>query len=123
MLDTAAITVRSAKAHTRVTNNLHELHGVDGRSAEGKRYRDLLDSLILEFGAHDPARLREIAMLKFMLEREQVSGACTLENIVRLHNVIERKERALRASKRAASATPTVSLAAKLAAKYQKAAS
>jgi hypothetical protein len=46
MLGSAAISVRSVKARARITNNLRELHGVDGRSAEGKRYRDLLDSLI-----------------------------------------------------------------------------
>jgi hypothetical protein len=38
-LDTATVSVRSAKAHARVSTRLHELEGVDGRSAAGKRSR------------------------------------------------------------------------------------
>lgn len=110
MLGSAAISVRSRKAHARLTNNLRELHGVDGRSAEGKRYRDLLDSLIVEFGAHDPIRLRELAGLKYTQELTQAAAikgdmaAC--ENLVRLANLISRREGALRAAKRAADNKP-----------------
>ncbi len=104
MLDAVAITVRSPKARARVTNNLRALHGVDGRSARGKRYRDLLDSLIVEFGTDSPVRLRELAGLMFtreMMQAAVVNGdiaAC--EDLVRLSNVIERKEKALRAARR-----------------------
>jgi hypothetical protein len=122
MLGSAAISVRSRKAHARLTNNLRELHGVDGRSAEGKRYRDLLDSLIMEFGAHDPIRLRELAGLKYTQELTQAaaikgdSTAC--ENLVRLCNLVSRRERELRAIKRVESSKPPQSLHARLAAKY-----
>ena len=110
MLDTAVISIRSAKAHARLTNNLRELHGVDGRSAEGKRYRDLLDSLILEFGMHDPTRLRELAGLKYTQEMTQaavVNGDTgAREDLVRLSNLISRREKELRSGKRQARDAP-----------------
>ena len=75
----------------------------DMRSVEGRRFADIYDGLAAEFGpGADPARLHEIARLKFMLERALSAEACSLEDIVRLTNVIERKERALRAAKRVA---------------------
>jgi len=93
---------------------LYELDGVDGRSAEGKRYRDLLDSLISEFGSHDPIRLRELAGLKYTQELTQAAAIKgderAREDLVRLANLISRRESSLRATGRSSHDT-TQSLA------------
>jgi hypothetical protein len=106
VLDTAAILVRSSKAHARVSNRLHDLEGVDGRSAAGKRYRDILDSLVLEFGSHDPVRLRELAGVRYTLEQVQgdiIAGdVAAREHLVRLSNLAVRLERRLAAKARKA---------------------
>jgi hypothetical protein len=104
MLDSTATVTRPANNRAKITNNPRRLRGVDARTRDGRRYADIVDSLVAEFGSHDPVRLRELAGLRFALERAQGSvvngGECSLEDLVRLTNTIERKERALRASKR-----------------------
>ena len=108
MLEALAFTVRWPKAHAHVTNNLRALAGVDGRSPAGKRYRDIVDSLVLEYGTHDPIRLRELAALRFSLEKVQAAivGGDVLraEDQVRLANLISRRERELKTKQRAAAA-------------------
>jgi hypothetical protein len=103
MTDTRAKHVRA-----KLSNDLFALPGVDGRSARARRYRDLMHDLIAEFGIADPRRLRDLAGLRFTLEQCQASivggGASTLEDLVRMTNAIGRKERELRASKRAETA-------------------
>lgn len=123
---TGSVEVRSAKAHARVTNNLRELDGIDGRTSEGKRYRDLIDLAVAEFGSHDPLRLRELAGLRFSLEKTQaavVNGdILRSEDLVRLANLIGRREKELRAAQRRAAAVagpgPTVGLRDRLGDKY-----
>jgi hypothetical protein len=122
VFSSAAITVRSAKAHARVTNNLRELAGIDGRSADGKRYRDLLDMAVEEYGMHDPIRLRELAALRFSLEKvqEAVVGGDVLraEDQVRLANLISRREKELRAKQRQREVEPPAGLRDRLGSKY-----
>ena len=120
MLSGAAVVPRPSKLRARVTNTPRRLAAdVDLRSPDGRLFADIFDGLAAEFGpGADPARLREVTFLKFELERAHASGACSLEDIVRLHNVIERKERALRAAKRIAGSKPAPGLHARLAARY-----
>ena len=107
-----------------LTNRLHELHGpdgkVDGRSPSAKRYRDFIDALIVEFGAHDPIRLREVALLKLELEKAQTADECSLEDSIRVQNWILRREQQLRAAQRRAASvsSPAQSLRHKLSSRY-----
>ena len=41
------------------------------RSAAGRRFRDLVDAVIAEFGASNPEAIRELAGLKFTRELTQ----------------------------------------------------
>ncbi len=93
-----AVASRPSKLRSALTNDPRRLAvDIDMRSVEGRRFADIFDALRIEFGpSADPGRLREIAVLKFELEKAQASGACALEDIVRVHNLIVRKERELR---------------------------
>jgi hypothetical protein len=53
-----------------------------------------------------PIRVREIAFLRFELEKAQAAGKCSLEDFVRVNNLILRKEKELRAAKRKADEAP-----------------
>jgi hypothetical protein len=68
---------------------------VDMRSPDGKRFADIFDALALEFADADPARIRDIAILRFAAEKALAVG--NFEDVVRLHNTVERKETRLRA--------------------------
>ena len=68
---------------------------VDMRSPDGKRFADLYDALALEFADADPARIRDIAVLRFASEKALAVG--NFEDVVRLANTVERKETRLRA--------------------------
>ncbi len=99
------------------------LPGVDRRTASGQRYQDIVAAVAAEFGPANPVALRELAALRFTLEREQ--GAIvrgdqrSLEDLVRLTNAIERKERALRLAKRRQSpASAPAGLRDRLSSKY-----
>jgi hypothetical protein len=82
-----------------ITNDPRRLApDVSLRSPGGRRFADIFDALSVEFPGASPERLREAALAKFTLEQAQASGGCSLEDFVRLQNVIERKERALRAA-------------------------
>jgi hypothetical protein len=114
---------RPAKLRSRFTNDPSFLPGVDRRTRDGRRYQDIVLAVVAEFGPANPVALRELAALRFTLEREQgaiVSGGDqrSLEDLIRLTNTVERKERALRAAKRAPSNKSPQSLHARLAARY-----
>jgi hypothetical protein len=66
----------------------------DMRSSDGQRFASIFDMLALEFAEADPARIRDIAVLRFAAERALDVG--NFEDVVRLHNTIERKEARLR---------------------------
>jgi hypothetical protein len=107
MLDTAVADNRPAKLQSKFTNDPSFLPGVDRRTRDGRRYQDIVLAVVAEFGPANPVALRELAALRFTLEREQgaiVSGGDqrSLEDLVRLTNTVERKERALRAARRVA---------------------
>ena len=52
----------STRNRSRITNGSELLRGVDGRSAEGRRYRDLTEAFRVEFGLG--ASEREMAAIR-----------------------------------------------------------
>jgi hypothetical protein len=86
--------------------NPHVIVGVDGRSQEARRFRDITDAIVSEYGAEiDPLMLRELAGLR--LSQEVTATAIingdrrARSDIVRITNLIARRERDLREAKRA----------------------
>lgn len=107
MLDAMTADTGLKKRRSFLTNDPRRLPGVSMRSSHGRRFRDIVEALLVEFGPHaDTARLRELASLKFTLEMTQslvVGGdqaAC--DDLVRLSNLIARRESELRHRKAAA---------------------
>jgi hypothetical protein len=127
LLITAVADNRHPKARSRLTNNPALLPGVSRHTKDGRRFYDIVLALTSEYPSANPVAIRELATLRFTYEREQglvvSEGERSVEQLVRLANTVERKERTLRAAKRQASAAPAISLADKLALKYPKAAS
>ena len=108
---------RSPRLRAKVTNNLWQSpDGLDQRSPRGRRWRDLLDGLIAEYGTSYPEKLRSLAVLKLSLEATQEAvlrgDILRSEDIVRLENLIGRRERELGARARARLATAPSSAAA-----------
>jgi hypothetical protein len=68
---------------------------VDMHSPDGQMFSRIYDALAVEFAGADPARIRDIAVLRFAAEKALAVG--NFEDVVRLHNTIERKEMRLRA--------------------------
>jgi hypothetical protein len=100
VLEHAPVETRPRKLRSGLTNNPYRLDGVDMRSPRGRRYRDIVDALIAEFGAANPVGLRELAGLKFTLEQTQaaiVAGdQSAREDLVRISNLVARREGAMR---------------------------
>jgi hypothetical protein len=125
-LECETATGRPKKLRARLTNRLRESpHGLNGNTERGRRWRDLLELAIGEFGEGYPDKLREIATLKFSLEAAQAEVFAgdieQSENVVRLSNLISRREKELRAKARAREAErPAIGLRAKLEAKLGK---
>lgn len=117
---------RPSKLRSAITNDPFVLAGIDGRSAAGRRYRDIIHGLLNEYGDGDLDRLRELAALKMTREAAQfaaVSGDPTAsENLVRVSNVIARCEKLLRARARQREAQAPQGLRAKLSSRYNKSA-
>jgi hypothetical protein len=122
-LECETATGRPKKLQTRLTNRLRESpHGLNGNTERGRRWRDLLELAIGEFGEGYPDKLREIATLKFSLEAAQAEvfagDIAQSESVVRLSNLISRREKELRAKTRQReTAAPVGGLAAYLASK------
>ena len=88
---------RGVNARAGVTNEPRRLSpDVDMRSIPGRRFTDIYDALSLDFPGADSGKLREVTVLKFELERAQAAGECSLEDTVRVHNLINRYHKALR---------------------------
>jgi hypothetical protein len=106
-----------------MTNDPRRLNGIDMRTSAGRRYRDIVDQIAAEFGAINPIALRELAGLRYTLEQTQsavVAGdARARSDLVRVSNLIARRELALREAKVALPAS-TSSLQDRLAARYAK---
>jgi hypothetical protein len=92
----------------------------DMRSPNGQRFAAIFDMLALEFADADPARIRDIAVLRFAAEKALDVG--NFEDVVRLHNTIERKEARLRVMLKAKrlerGSQPPEGLRSKLAGRY-----
>ncbi len=90
---------RPSKLRSAVTNKPFVLAGVDGRSSTGRRFRDVVDGLIAEFGTADIDRVRELAALMVTREASQAAAvkgdAEACETLVRLSNLISRREKEL----------------------------
>jgi hypothetical protein len=112
MIDAALRAVSPSNRLTRrrsiMTNDPRRLDGVDMRTSAGRRYRDIVDQLAAEFGAVHPVALRELAGLRYTLEQTQaaiVSGDTRARSdLVRISNLIARRERELRESSAVAAA-------------------
>jgi hypothetical protein len=104
-LDCETTPVRPANIRARITNRLREsTAGLDGRSERGRRWRDVLEALIAEYGADEPDRLRALATLRLSLEATETAvingDVLRSEDLVRLTNLISRREKELRAKQR-----------------------
>jgi hypothetical protein len=97
---------RPKKVRSGLTNNPHKLDGVDMRTERGRRYRDIVDALIGEFGSSNPVGLRELAGLKFTLEQTQAAvvggDERAREDLVRISNLVARREAVMREAARPA---------------------
>jgi hypothetical protein len=104
MLNIAVADSRPIKLRSRVTNDPSRLLGVDMRTCAGRRFRDIVGALVSEFGAVNPVALRELAGLKFSLEATQAAvingDSRAREDLVRISNLVARRERELRIAKR-----------------------
>ncbi len=89
-----AIATRPVNNRAALTNDPRRLSvDVDMRGVDGRRFADIFDALTVEFPGVDPARLREIAVLKFAGEKALSAGAW--EDVVRLANTPGGPQRAL----------------------------
>jgi hypothetical protein len=124
MLDIAIAEARPKKLRSGLTNNPYRLDGVDMRTERGRRYRDIVDALIAEFGSSNPVGLRELAGLKFTLEQTQAAVVAgddrAREDLVRISNLVARRETAMREAARPARDW-TPSLAEYIAANHSEA--
>ncbi len=124
MFDCALPDERSSRVRSKITNDFRKSPaGVDGRSERGRRWRDLLEAAVAEFGVALPDKLRELTALRLALEATQdsvVNGdVLRSEDLVRLGNLISRRERELRlAQQRQRQAEQPVGLRDKLSSRY-----
>jgi hypothetical protein len=110
---------RQPNARAGVTNDPTRLApDIDKRTHAGRLFRDLFDSVAAEFPGADPARVREVARLKYELERAQAAGTATLEDTVRVYNLISRREKELRAKARRREVERPEGLRSRLGSKY-----
>jgi hypothetical protein len=74
---TADVAVRSPTTRSKITNGSRLLRGIDGRSADARRYRDLIIELVREHGGDGAlstsglAMVRQAASLMLRCEQEQ----------------------------------------------------
>ena len=96
-MQSGAIAVaRPANTRSSVTNDPRRLSGVDMRSHAGRLFCDLYDSVAAEFPLADPGRIRQVALLRYELEKARAADTLTLEDSVRVHHLIDRREGSLR---------------------------
>lgn len=110
MHGTAPIVSRPPTTKSRITNRSEMLRGIDGRSAEARRYRDLVEGFSADFvsplGEREMALIRQAAAMTVQAETMQtkiVRGeAVDLEQLTRLSNVLTRTLKELGIHKRRA---------------------
>jgi len=129
VLDNTTLAARPRSQRSGLTNNPYRLDGIDMRTPRGRRYRDIVDALIAEFGSLNPVGLRELAGLKFTLEQTQAAVVAgdgkAREDLVRLSNLVARREAVMReAARPARDAGPSLAeyVASKMAARASGAA-
>jgi hypothetical protein len=115
------VALRPPRNRASSTNEPNRLRpDVDMRSVDGRRFADIFEALTLEFVDADQARIRDIAVLRFAAEKALAVG--NFEDVVRLHNTIERKESRLRVLLKAGrlerGAQPPEGLRSRLGSKY-----
>lgn len=105
------------KARAVVTNDPRRLHGIPMHSVHGRRFRDIAEEVMGEFGPDAPTtKVRELATLRMTLEGMQSAAIAgdpnAADTIVRLSHSIARLESSLRRRKaaRAAMTPPAHSL-------------
>jgi hypothetical protein len=100
MLNTPRSADRKRFGRSATANDPLSLPGVSACSKDGRRFREIAEALVADYGDVDPFIVRELAGLKLMLERQHEEilrgDRQSLEDLVRLSNVVERKEKALR---------------------------
>jgi hypothetical protein len=113
----AARDTTAKKLRSVLTNDPRRLAGISMHTPEGRRFKDIVDAILVEFGRDaDVTRVRELASLKFsheMIQGEVIAGdLAKTDDLVRLSNLIARMERDLRRRKaaRAAMTPPAHSL-------------
>jgi hypothetical protein len=115
---------RLSRARDRpLVGDPRRLDGIDMRTRAGQRYRQVVEALVAEFGSANKIALRELAGLRFALEQTQaaiVAGDTKARtDLVRISNLVARRERELRQSSAVAAAkSPAVTLHERLAARY-----
>jgi hypothetical protein len=108
MADTAVMAPKPSeltpKQRSELGNDPYRLRGIDRRSRAGRRFAEIVETLIGEFGPGDPDKLRELAGLRFSLEERQVavmSGKSrAADDMVRLSNIVAKREKELRQARR-----------------------
>ena len=101
MPDGSRVVPRSSRQRSAITNCPSRLPGVDGRSAAGRRWRDIVEAIIGEFGDSNTEAVREFAGLRFAREQVQASAVTgstprAAEDLVRIGRLIVRVETTLR---------------------------
>lgn len=103
------------------------LAGIDMRTRAGLRFKEIAEALLVEFGSANKIALRELAGLRFALEQTQASIVAgdvrARSDLVRISNLIARRERELRESSVVAAAKSPAPLHAYLGRKPHEAAS
>lgn len=95
--DTSAPVVAPPKRQLAArTNRPFSLPGVDLRTAQGRRYTDIVRSLRMKYGDSNPAGINELAATQLALERMQAAivkgDAVDTNDLVRLSNLAVRQE-------------------------------
>jgi hypothetical protein len=109
--DSSAVVVRPLTVRSALTNDPLKLRGIDGRSADARRYRDVAIALADDLGGQDKLNesskilVRQAAAMTVQVESLQskiVSGDdVDIEQLTRLSNVLGRTLQRLGIRKRA----------------------
>jgi hypothetical protein len=94
-----------SSGRNRVSSGRSLLHGIDGRTHEAKRYKDILDALCIQYDVADESDLalaRRYASLSVFTEAEEAKQArnepADVERMIRAANAQRRIRNALEAS-------------------------
>ncbi|PPD09756.1 MAG: hypothetical protein CTY36_02725 [Methylocystis sp.] len=114
------------KARAVVTNDPRRLAGIAMHSAHGRRFRDIAEEVMKEFGPDAPTtKVRELSTLRMTLEGMQSAAIAgdpnAADTIVRLSHSIARLESSLRRRRAAQVAmTPPANSLANIIARHRR---